>query len=126
MDFTGGAMADTALKTATFAGGCFWCMQGEFDHIDGVSKVMAGYTGGTTRNPTYEQVAHGDTGHVEAIEITYDPKKASYQKLLDIFWEILIRWMSTASSATKAVNTAPVSSTMTTSRRSWRKPRRKK
>jgi len=85
--FTGGAMADTALKTATFAGGCFWCMQGEFDHIDGVSKVMAGYTGGTTRNPTYEQVAHGDTGHVEAIEITYDPKKASYQKLLDIFWE---------------------------------------
>ena len=85
MFFTGVAMADTE-KTATFAGGCFWCMQGEFAAIPGVSKVMAGYTGGTTANPTYEQVSSGMTGHVEAIEVTYDPAKVRYQQLLDIFW----------------------------------------
>jgi methionine-S-sulfoxide reductase len=85
--FSGGSMADTHNKTATFAGGCFWCMHGEFAGIDGVSRVVSGYTGGTTKNPTYEQVSQGYTGHVEAIEVTYDPDKVSYQKLLDIFWE---------------------------------------
>lgn len=84
---SGGVMADANTKLATFAGGCFWCMQGEFEHIDGVTKVIAGYTGGTTKNPTYEQVSQGDTGHLEAIQITYDPAKVSYRKLLDIFWE---------------------------------------
>ncbi|HEU5047908.1 MAG TPA: peptide-methionine (S)-S-oxide reductase MsrA [Rickettsiales bacterium] len=79
-------MAET-VKQATFAGGCFWCMQGEFQQIPGVSKVVAGYTGGHTKNPTYEQVSEGDTGHFEAIEVTYDPQKVSYQKLLDVFWE---------------------------------------
>ena len=79
-------MADTT-KLATFAGGCFWCMQGEFEATPGVSKVVAGYTGGTTQNPTYEQVSMGGTGHVEAIEVTYDASKVSYQKLLDVFWE---------------------------------------
>lgn len=83
----GGVMADTNVKLATFAGGCFWCMQGEFEAIDGVSKVVVGYTGGSTKNPTYEQVSQGNTGHVEAIEVTYDPAKVSYQKLLDVFWE---------------------------------------
>ncbi len=86
MLMTGGVMADNT-KTATFAGGCFWCMQGEFAGIDGVSKVVSGYTGGTVKNPTYHQVSTGNTGHVEAIEVTYDPAKVSYQKLLDIFWE---------------------------------------
>lgn len=77
-------MADT--QTATFAGGCFWCMHGEFAGVPGVMKVVSGYTGGTTKNPTYEQVSTGQTGHLEAIEVTYDPQKVSYQKLLDIFW----------------------------------------
>lgn len=83
---TGVAMAQTN-KTATFAGGCFWCMHGEFANIPGVSKVVSGYTGGKTKNPTYEQVSGGDTGHFEAIEVTYDPEKVSYAKLLDIFWK---------------------------------------
>lgn len=78
-------MADTQ-KTATFAGGCFWCMQGDFSAIPGVVKVVSGYTGGTTKNPTYEQVSAGGTGHVEAIEVTYDPARVSYQQLLDAFW----------------------------------------
>ncbi len=78
-------MADTQ-QTATFAGGCFWCMHSEFAVVPGVSKVVSGYTGGTTSNPTYEQVSLGGTGHVEAIQVTYDPAKVSYQQLLDIFW----------------------------------------
>ena len=78
-------MADTQ-KTATFAGGCFWCMQGDFSSLPGMTKVVSGYTGGTTVNPTYEQVSAGGTGHVEAIEVTYDPAKISYQQLLDAFW----------------------------------------
>ncbi|MFW0778214.1 MAG: peptide-methionine (S)-S-oxide reductase MsrA [Rickettsiales bacterium] len=82
---TGGVMA--ASNTATFAGGCFWCMHGEFAAIDGVSKVVSGYTGGHTENPTYEQVSQGNTGHFEAIEVTFDPAKVSYEKLLGIFWE---------------------------------------
>ena len=83
----GGAMAANASQTATFAGGCFWCMHGEFAAIEGVSKVVSGYTGGTTKNPTYEQVSKGGTGHLESIEVTYDAAKVSYDKLLEIFWE---------------------------------------
>lgn len=74
------------LEKATFAGGCFWCMVKPFDHYNGVEQVVAGYTGGHTINPTYEQVCRGDTGHTEAIEITFDPTKISYTELLDIFW----------------------------------------
>lgn len=85
--FTGDVMAADNTKTAIFAGGCFWCMQGEFAGIDGVHKVVSGYTGGNTMNPTYEQVSSGNTGHLEAIEVIYDPAKVSYQKLLGIFWE---------------------------------------
>ena len=76
-----------ATKMATFAGGCFWCMHGEFASIPGVVNVVSGYTGGTTKNPTYEQVSAGDTGHVEAIEVTYDPAKVSYDSLLHVFWK---------------------------------------
>jgi len=79
-------MADTS-KTAIFAGGCFWCMEPEFSNLPGVSKVLVGYTGGHVVNPTYEQVSSGGTGHVEAIEVTYDPAKVNYEKLLDVFWE---------------------------------------
>jgi peptide-methionine (S)-S-oxide reductase len=87
MALIGGSMVQAAeTKTATFAGGCFWCMEPEFADIPGVSKVASGYTGGHVKNPTYEQVSSGNTGHVEAIEVKYDPAQVSYAKLLDIFW----------------------------------------
>ena len=76
----------TPLAKATFAGGCFWCMEPPYDELDGVTSTISGYTGGTKKNPTYEQVSAGTTGHTEAVEITYDPKKVSYEKLLDVFW----------------------------------------
>ncbi|NDF13121.1 MAG: peptide-methionine (S)-S-oxide reductase [Proteobacteria bacterium] len=82
-----GSVKADEMKKATFAGGCFWCMQPEFTNIPGVSSVVSGYTGGTTKNPTYEQVSHGNTGHVEAIEVTYDPAKVKYNQLLEIFWQ---------------------------------------
>jgi peptide-methionine (S)-S-oxide reductase len=80
--------ADTGAKLAkaTFAGGCFWCMQPAYDKVPGVVSTVVGYTGGDKQNPTYEEVSAGGTGHAESIEITYDPAKVSYRKLLDIFW----------------------------------------
>jgi len=72
---------------ATFAGGCFWCMEGPFEKLDGVSAVVSGYTGGTVENPTYEQVSAGTTGHVEAVQVHYDPTKTKYEDLLQIFWD---------------------------------------
>lgn len=74
------------LAKATFAGGCFWCMQPAFDKVPGVVSTVVGYTGGDKQKPTYEEVSAGGTGHAESIEITYDPLKISYRKLLDIFW----------------------------------------
>lgn len=71
---------------ATFAGGCFWCMEPAFDGLPGLLSMKVGYTGGKTPNPTYEQVCTGMTGHAEAIELTFDPSKITYRKLLDIFW----------------------------------------
>ncbi len=71
---------------ATFAGGCFWCMEPPFEKLDGVEKVESGYTGGETADPSYAQVSSGKTGHVEAVRITYDPQKVSYDRLLDQFW----------------------------------------
>jgi peptide-methionine (S)-S-oxide reductase len=71
---------------ATFAGGCFWCMQPPFETLDGVLSTTVGYTGGHTTNPTYEEVSSGETGHAESIQIVYDPQKISYEKLLDVFW----------------------------------------
>jgi peptide-methionine (S)-S-oxide reductase len=72
--------------TATFAGGCFWCMEPPFDKLDGVLSTTSGYTGGSKQNPTYEEVSDGDTGHAEAIEVVYDPSRIGYDKLLDVFW----------------------------------------
>jgi peptide-methionine (S)-S-oxide reductase len=73
-------------EKATFAGGCFWCMEQPFDTLPGVLSVMPGYTGGTKKNPTYQEVSAGVTGHAEAVEIIYDPSKISYGKLLLVFW----------------------------------------
>ena len=83
-----GALAQTPPTTAiaTFAGGCFWCVEDDFDKVEGVISTTSGYTGGHVANPTYEAVGHGGTGHTEAVEIVYDPAKVSYQKLLDVFW----------------------------------------
>ncbi|MDE2028464.1 MAG: peptide-methionine (S)-S-oxide reductase MsrA [Candidatus Omnitrophica bacterium] len=79
-------MKQENLQKATFAGGCFWCMQPFFDHTKGVVKTTVGYTGGHVPNPTYEEVSNGQTGHAEAIQIEYDPKLVSYEKLLDLYW----------------------------------------
>jgi peptide methionine sulfoxide reductase msrA/msrB len=76
---------DTLAK-ATFAGGCFWCMEHPFDELPGVVSVTSGYTGGQTKNPTYEQVSSGTTGHAESVQVVYDPAKIGYDKLLDVFW----------------------------------------
>ncbi len=75
------------IKTAIFAGGCFWCMQPAFDGTPGVTATSVGYTGGASPNPTYEQVTAGNSGHIEAIEVTYDERRVAYARLLDIYWE---------------------------------------
>jgi len=75
-----------SVAIATFAGGCFWCMEPPFDKINGVISTTSGYTGGHLENPTYYQVSDGGTGHAESVEIRYDPNKVSYEKLLDVFW----------------------------------------
>ncbi|MDB2500750.1 peptide-methionine (S)-S-oxide reductase MsrA, partial [Candidatus Pelagibacter bacterium] len=74
------------IKTAYFAGGCFWCMEESFDKVDGVLEVISGYSGGTTKNPTYKEVTYGNTGHFEVVKIIYDVEKVSYKTLLDTFW----------------------------------------
>ncbi len=78
--------AQAATEKATFAGGCFWCMEAPFDALPGVISTTSGYTGGRTVNPTYEQVSSGTTGHAEAVQVVYDPAKISYEKLLEVFW----------------------------------------
>jgi methionine-S-sulfoxide reductase len=75
------------LEIATFAGGCFWCMEPPFDKLAGVLSTTSGYAGGTEENPTYKEVASGRTGHAEAIRIVYDPTKVTYAELLDVFWK---------------------------------------
>lgn len=74
------------INTAIFAGGCFWCEEKVYEKLPGVIQVVSGYTGGTTKNPTYEEVCSGGTGHVEAVQITYDSSKVNYEELLYLFW----------------------------------------
>jgi peptide methionine sulfoxide reductase msrA/msrB len=81
-----GRRPDKKLEKATFAGGCFWCMEHPFDHLEGVTSVTSGYTGGQKKNPTYEEVSAGGTGHAESVQILYDPEKVSYADLLGVFW----------------------------------------
>ncbi|MBN1493148.1 MAG: peptide-methionine (R)-S-oxide reductase MsrB [Candidatus Omnitrophica bacterium] len=76
----------TDQKVATFAGGCFWCIEASFDGVEGVSSAISGYTGGTIQDPSYEQVSSGSTGHYEAVQVTFDPEVIEYEDLLDIFW----------------------------------------
>ena len=78
--------ASAGLEKAVFAGGCFWCMEQPFDKIDGVKSTTSGYVGGGKVNPTYHEVSSGTTGHTEAVEIVYDPKKVKFETLLDTFW----------------------------------------
>jgi peptide-methionine (S)-S-oxide reductase len=73
-------------QTAVFAGGCFWCVESDFDKVPGVISTTSGYTGGKTTNPTYDQISSKDTGHAEVVKIVFDPSKVSYAKLLDVFW----------------------------------------
>lgn len=82
---SGRLVADT-LEVATFAGGCFWCMEEAFDEVPGVVSTTSGYTGGRLESPTYERVSGGDTGHVEAVQVIFDPAVVSYERLLDAFW----------------------------------------
>jgi peptide methionine sulfoxide reductase msrA/msrB len=79
--------SESGYGKATFAGGCFWCMVPPFKKLGGVKEAVSGYTGGTKENPTYEEVSSGRTGHLEAVQITYDPAKVSYEQLLDVFWK---------------------------------------
>jgi methionine-S-sulfoxide reductase len=80
------APASAKHKIATFAGGCFWCMEPPFDKLNGVISTTSGYTGGNENNPTYQRVSAGRTGHTEAVRVEYDPTKVSYEKLVDTFW----------------------------------------
>ncbi|WP_305907573.1 peptide-methionine (S)-S-oxide reductase MsrA [Methylomarinum sp. Ch1-1] len=80
------AQAEQSPAKATFAGGCFWCMESAFDKLPGVLETLSGYTGGRNKDPSYEQVSGGWTGHYEALQITYDPEKISYRQLLQVFW----------------------------------------
>jgi peptide methionine sulfoxide reductase msrA/msrB len=81
------AIEEIEIKKATFAAGCFWCTEADFEKLPGVVKVVSGYTGGSKRNPAYEEVCSGTTGHVEAVQLYYDPTKITYEELLDYFWK---------------------------------------
>ncbi|PIQ85106.1 MAG: peptide-methionine (S)-S-oxide reductase [Candidatus Omnitrophica bacterium CG11_big_fil_rev_8_21_14_0_20_45_26] len=76
----------SALETITFAGGCFWCMEPPFENLEGVVSVTSGYMGGHVKNPTYEQVCEGGTGHAEVVQVVYDPSRIGFEKLLKVFW----------------------------------------
>lgn len=82
-----GIMNKENIEKAAFAGGCFWCMVKPFKEWDGIKDVVSGYMGGHVENPTYEDVKKGDSGHLEVVEITFDPSKFSYEQLLDVFWQ---------------------------------------
>ena len=84
---TGKSNENSSFKKAYFAGGCFWCMEESFDKVEGVIKSISGYSGGKMKNPTYKDVIYKNTGHVETIEITYDPNKVSYEALVNVFWK---------------------------------------
>jgi len=79
---------ETSLEVATFAGGCFWCIEAVFREVDGIEQVVSGYTGGSTPNPAYQQVCTGQTGHAEAVRVKFNPSKISYREILEIFFSV--------------------------------------
>jgi len=83
---SGSPSDEAGLVKATFAGGCFWCMEPPFDKLEGVVSTVSGYTGGQAKDPSYEQVSSGGTGHLEAVQVSFDPGKVSYSKMLEVFW----------------------------------------
>ncbi|MBT7152565.1 MAG: peptide-methionine (S)-S-oxide reductase MsrA, partial [Deltaproteobacteria bacterium] len=83
------SMSKENTGLATFAGGCFWCTESDFEKVEGVTDAVSGYTGGHVDNPTYEQVSSGRTGHTEAVQVYYDPAKVTYKELLDVFWRTM-------------------------------------
>ncbi len=109
------------VKVAIFAGGCFWCVESDFDHVPGVIETISGYTGGHLDNPTYRDVVSETTGHREAVKITYDPKKVTYQKLLTVFFRSVDPTDAYGSSATGAKAIPPPSTRLTKNRRARRK-----
>lgn len=76
------------MRLATFGGGCFWCLEAIFRELNGVTRVLSGYSGGDSENPSYEEVCTGETGHAEVIQVSFDPEKVSYEELLEVFWKI--------------------------------------
>jgi peptide-methionine (S)-S-oxide reductase len=86
MGAPGQSNGHVAMEKATFGAGCFWCVEAVFERLDGVQSVMAGYAGGKVKNPTYDQVCTGTTGHAEVAQITFDPARITYEKLLEMFW----------------------------------------
>jgi hypothetical protein len=98
------ATATSGHAIATFAGGCFWCMEPPFDELDGVISTTSGYTGGHKPNPTYEEVSSGATGHTEAVQVVFDPQRINYEKLLAVFWRNIDRSTGRAFSTTTRSN----------------------
>lgn len=112
-------------RGGNLCGGCFWCVESAFEGVPGVISVVSGYTGGTTEDPTYEDVSSGSTGHAEAVQVTYDPKRVTYSRLLDVFWRQIDPTDGGDSSWTAGPSTAPGYSTTPMSRDALRKsPRR--
>jgi len=94
------------FEKAIFAGGCFWCVEHEFEGVSGIQSVVSGYVGGKNAMPTYKQVSAGGTGHAEAVEVVFDPKRISYGELLKIFWRNIDPYAQTANFVTPVTNTA--------------------
>ena len=118
-DNTGGKV----MEQATFAGGCFWCMEAPFEKLDGVANVVSGYMGGSGKNPTYDDYA--DKGHVEAVQITYEPSQITYSELLEVFWRQIDPTDAGGQFVDRARNTGRRSYTTTTNRNGWLKNQNK-
>ncbi len=114
------------IEKATFAGGCFWCTEADFEKLPGVTKVVSGYTGGREEKVSYEEVSSGLTGHREAIQVQYDPSKITYEELLDYFWKHIDPTDSGGNSWIEALNIEPPSSTTMINRDDWQKDRRRR
>jgi peptide methionine sulfoxide reductase msrA/msrB len=113
------------LCVATFAGGCFWCVEADFEKVAGVVKAVSGYTGAKKENPTYEEVSSGKTGHVEAVQVSYDPAKVTYEELLQYFWRHMDPTDPGGNLSIGVPSTGASSSITMRSRRNWRESRRK-